>query len=111
MDRPRHPRSAFHVPWRHGSLTGDEKGDGGWTFIETLVVVAIILVLTSAVGFVAVRWIASANRAATRTQIDTYGVALAAYFADTGAYPTAEQGLPALWEKPVIEPADRKSVV
>jgi general secretion pathway protein G len=68
------------------------------------VVVAIILILTSAVGFVAVRWIASANRAAARTQIETYAVALAAYYADSGAYPTAEQGLPALWERPVLEP-------
>jgi general secretion pathway protein G len=31
-------------------------------------------------------------------------MALNSYFLDNGVYPTSEQGLNALWEKPVLEP-------
>lgn len=74
--------------------------EDAWTFIETLIVIGIILILTAAVGFSAFRYIDQAKIAATKSQIDTLSMALNSYFFDCGAYPTKEQGLDALWTKP-----------
>jgi general secretion pathway protein G len=78
--------------------------DDGWTFIETVIVIAIILVLSSSVGVITVRHIDSARVAAARSQIDSFSIALESYYIDCGRYPSTEQGLSALWEKPVVAP-------
>lgn len=79
--------------------------DEGWTFIETIIVIAIIMILTSSVGFVAYRYVEKAKTVAAKSQIETYALALDSYFVDCSRYPTQEQGLSALWEKPSTEPA------
>jgi general secretion pathway protein G len=78
--------------------------DEGWTFVETLIVIAIILVLTSTVGFMAFRYLGSARVAAARSQIETLSLALNAYMLDNDRYPSEGQGLEALWEKPTLAP-------
>jgi general secretion pathway protein G len=82
-------------------LFGDEEG---WTFIETIIVIAIIMILSSSVGFVAYRYVEKAKSVAARNQIETYALALDSYFVDCALYPTQEQGLGALWAKPTTEP-------
>lgn len=82
----------------------DLRSSDGWTFMETLIAIAIVLVLTSSVGFVAIQNLDRAKTAAARSQIDSFSVALESYYIDCGRYPTAEQGLSALWQKPVVEP-------
>lgn len=84
--------------------------EDGWTFVETLIVIAIILILTGTVGFIAFRYIDNAKEVAARSQIDTFGLALNAYLFDNGSYPTQDQGLGALWQKPTAggEPANWK---
>lgn len=74
--------------------------EGGWTFMETLIVIAIILVLTTTVGFMATGSLEKARSAAARTQIESLCTALEAYYIDTGSYPSSEQGLGALRKKP-----------
>jgi general secretion pathway protein G len=81
-----------------------ERRDEGWTFMETLIVIAIILILTSIVGVTAIQYLDRARTAAARSQIDSFSLALEAYYIDCGRYPTEEQGLQALWQRPVIEP-------
>jgi general secretion pathway protein G len=76
----------------------------GWTFMETLIVIAIVLILTSIVGFTGIQYLDRARTATTRSQIDAFSLALQSYYIDCGHYPTEEQGLQALWQKPVIEP-------
>ena len=78
--------------------------EGGWTFIETLVVLGITVVLTSSVGFMAFRYLEKAKTVSARSQIDTLALALDAYYFDCGRYPSAQQGLAALWEKPILDP-------
>lgn len=78
--------------------------EGGWTFIETLVVIGIILILTASVGFMAFRYLEKAKNVSARSQIETFSLALDAYYLDCGRYPTAEQGLGVLWERPSTEP-------
>jgi general secretion pathway protein G len=78
--------------------------DDGWTFMETLIVIAIVLVLTASVGFVAVNSLDNARRASAQSQIDSFCIALEAYYIDCGSYPSEEQNLDALRTKPTIEP-------
>jgi general secretion pathway protein G len=78
--------------------------DDGWTFLETLIVIGIILVLGSSVGFAAVQYVDKARIVTARSQIDSFAVALESYYIDCGRYPSYEQGLAALWEKPAVEP-------
>lgn len=81
-----------------------KKMDEGWSFMETLVVIGVVLLLTAAVGFMAIGSLEKARIANVRTQIDSFSVALEAYYIDCGRYPTVEQGLKALRAKPSIEP-------
>ncbi len=80
------------------------RDDRGWTFVETLIVIGIILILTSTVGFMAFRYIDKARVVAARNQIDEISMALHSYYMDCRHYPTEQQGLDALWEKPALEP-------
>jgi general secretion pathway protein G len=72
--------------------------------MEILIVMTIIVILTAAVGFMAVRYVEKSRRIAARDQIETLSLALHAYALDCKRYPTEEQGLDALWIKPVLEP-------
>ncbi|MGP1587598.1 MAG: type II secretion system major pseudopilin GspG [Treponemataceae bacterium] len=76
----------------------------GWSFMETLIVIAVVLILTAAVGFMGMGSLEKARCAAAKSQIDSFCTALEAYYMDCGNYPTAEQGLSALRAKPVLEP-------
>jgi general secretion pathway protein G len=80
------------------------KKDEGWTFIETLIVMAIVLILTAAVGFNAVKQLDKAKIVTAKSQIETFSLALDSYYMDNGTYPSQEQGLSALWEKPSSAP-------
>ncbi len=76
------------------------RNQDGWTFIETIIVIAIIMILTSTVGFMAFRYIDKAKTATARTQIETLALSLNAYYFDTKNFPSESQGLDALWKKP-----------
>jgi general secretion pathway protein G len=69
-----------------------------------LIVIAIILILTGAVGFMAFRYVEKAQQVTARDQVETLSLALDAYAMDCRQYPTAEQGLAALWSRPTAEP-------
>ena len=77
----------------------------GFTVIEILVVIVVIGLLAGLVGPRILGRVSEAKSATARTQIELIGVALDNYRLDNGAYPTTEQGLAALQEKPVREPA------
>ena len=80
------------------------KKDDGFSFAETIAVLAIMLILTAGVGFSAAGYVQKARRLSAESQIEVYRLALQSYYLDCGAYPTDEQGLEALWEKPVLYP-------
>ncbi len=77
------------------------KHSEGWTFVETLIVMAIVLILTAAVGLSAIKQIEKARVVTVKSQIETFSLALDSYYMDVGEYPTSEQGLSALFVKPV----------
>jgi general secretion pathway protein G len=80
------------------------KTDKGFTFIETIVSISIILILSAVVGFSAFRYVERARVAACRNQMDVFRLSLQSYYLDCGQYPSEAQGLSALWEKPVLSP-------
>ena len=52
----------------------------------------------------AFRYVDRARQVTAKSQIETFSLALQAYAIDCKQYPTQEQGLQALWEKPILEP-------
>ena len=80
------------------------KSEPAFTFVETLAVLAITAVLTAGCTVSIAKIVSIAKRTAARNQIDQYSAALQSYFLDCGRFPTTEQGLAALWEKPVFYP-------
>lgn len=76
----------------------------GFTLIEILVVIIVLGMLAALVGPRILGRVSEAKGAAARTQIELLGLALDSYRLDNGSYPTSEQGLAALNEKPAREP-------
>lgn len=79
------------------------KSDG-FTFIETMAVLAIGAILSAGCIFSASKIISFAKKSSAKNQIQQYCSALQIYFLDCNRFPTTEQGLSALWEKPVLYP-------
>ena len=73
----------------------------GFTLVELLVVVTILGILVAVVGVRVVRHPDKARRAAAKAQIAIFKQGLEEFYIDTGLYPTNEEGLKALVEKPM----------
>lgn len=82
----------------------ERKESEGYTFVETLIVLAIGAILACGSTVSASKYISSARQVSARNQIEGFSAALQTYFLDCGRFPTTEQGLEALWEKPVLYP-------
>ncbi len=80
--------------------TRSGKGEKGFTFFEILVVVTIIGLLAALVGPKLWHRISGGKQVAAKAQIELFGTALDAFRLDIGRYPTSEEGLKALREKP-----------
>ncbi|MCU0845530.1 MAG: type II secretion system major pseudopilin GspG [Spirochaetes bacterium] len=81
------------------------KGNGGFTLIELMIVIAIIGILSI---IVVPRFMDIPQKArveAAKQQIAAFGLALDRYNLDSGVYPTTEQGLAALIARPNTEPS------
>ena len=88
----------------YGKKSKKIKNYTAFTFVETLAVLAITAALTAGFTISVSKLIASAKRTSAQNQIEQYSAALQTYFLDCGRFPTTEQGLAALWEKPVLFP-------
>lgn len=80
--------------------------------METLIVLAIVLILSASVGFTSSRYLSTARRVSAKTQIESFKLGLLQYCLDTGAYPNQAEGLDALrrcppgvdaWKGPYLE--------
>ena len=76
------------------------RNQEGFTLIELLVVMIIIGLLAALVVPKMFGKVGKAQRQAAQAQIELFGTALDAYRLDVGSYPTTEQGLRVLLEKP-----------
>ena len=64
----------------------------------------VIAILATLVAPNIFQHVGAAKDATAKSQIEMLGAALDAYRLDNGRYPSTEQGLNALWEKPTIDP-------
>jgi len=82
---------------RQMKLTSKQKG---FTLIELLVVLVILGLLAGLVGPQVLRYTGSAKSDTARLQIEELGAGLDLYHLEVGRYPTSNEGLKALVEKP-----------
>ena len=83
-------------------LKKDGKRLSGFSFIEVMVVIIILGLLSSIVGVYLFDSAEKAKADATRTQIRGLETALDLYRLHNSRYPSSEQGLKALLEKPEV---------
>ena len=90
-ETPNHPRH-FNVP------------RGGFALINLFVAIVVLGLLTGLTAPQIVARRAAAKNATAHAQLELLGAALDKYRRDNGAYPTTEQGLGALRERPTRDP-------
>lgn len=76
------------------------RQQAGFTLIELLVVLVILGLLVSIVAPNVMSRLGGAKLKTARMQVEDLGAALELYYLDLGRYPSTEQGLVALIEKP-----------
>ncbi len=87
---------------------GRSRNQQGFTLIEIMAVVLIIGLLTTLVGIAVAGVIDDARIGTTKTNIRGLEAALQIYQIDNSRYPTTDQGLQALIEKPTTAPEPRR---
>lgn len=75
----------------------------GFTLIELLIVLMIIGLLGALVGPRVLSHVGTSKTKAAKAQIEMTGSALDAFRLDFGRYPTSDEGLKLLWDKPEDE--------
>jgi len=80
----------------------DRREKSGFTLIELMVVIAILGILAALVAPSIIGRKEDAMRASAKAQIRNFEQALKLFYVDNGFYPSTEQGLQALVEKPAI---------
>ena len=76
----------------------------GFTLLEVMVVVLVIGLLAALVGPQIFGRVSEAKTTTASAQLELLGVALDSYRLDNGFYPTTQQGLAALRDKPTQSP-------
>jgi general secretion pathway protein G len=82
------------------SCSKPAKHGQGFTLLELLVVVAIIGLLAAYVGPKYFSQIGRSEQTVAKSQVEGFSRALGAYRIDMGSYPSTEEGLAALVNKP-----------
>jgi general secretion pathway protein G len=75
-------------------------GEAGFTLVELLVVMAILVLLASIVGPRVIGYLGSSKSKAAKVQIEAIATSLELYKLDNGVYPTSAEGLNALVARP-----------
>src|ERR1041384_4318412 len=96
-------RNSTRTIWaRRRSLAAARRS--GFTLIEILVVIVVIAILATLVAPNVFQHVGAAKSATAKSQIEMLSTTLDAYRLSTGSYPTSEQGLEALRERPTVDP-------
>jgi len=87
---------------REAAGSARRRGDGqaGFTLVELLVVLVILVLLASLVAPRVVGYLGSSRTKTAKVQVQSLTTALELYKVDTGRYPTTTEGLKALVEAP-----------
>lgn len=90
----------MHMPFKLPSRKPALRRAGGFTLIELLIVMVILGLLASLVGPRLFGQLDASKVKAARTQIEMLGAAMDTYRLDMSRYPSTEQGIAALSDKP-----------
>lgn len=85
-------------------MTVSVRRRSGFTLLELVVVIIVLGLLAGLVAPQIIGRLSDAKSTTARTQIELLSVALDGYRLDNGAYPTTDQGLAALRDKPTRPP-------
>jgi general secretion pathway protein G len=85
-------------------MTVSVRRRSGFTLLELIVVIIVLGLLAGLVAPQIVGRLSEAKSTTARTQVELLSVALDGYRLDNGSYPTTDQGLAALREKPTRSP-------
>lgn len=88
------------IPNQNALNVARNAAQRGFTIIEIMVVVVIIGILAAAVGPQLISRVGEARKTAAKQDIESISTALKVYRLDNFAYPSTEQGLSALTERP-----------
>jgi general secretion pathway protein G len=80
------------------------NGESGFTLLEMMIVLVIIAVIAGLITVNVMGRPDEARATTTKSNITSINAALKMYRLDNGAYPTTEQGLKALVERPTAAP-------
>jgi len=75
-------------------------GEQGFTLVELLVVMVILVLLASVVGPRVLGYLGSSRAKTAKVQIEALSASLELYKLDNGSYPSSNDGLKALVEQP-----------
>ena len=75
-----------------------------FTLVQLLIIIIVVVILAGVAAPRLLRQQEKARRTQTTNDLDELGLALDMYANHNGTYPSTEQGLKALWEKPIIPP-------
>jgi general secretion pathway protein G len=76
------------------------RGEAGFTLVELLVVMVILVLLASLVAPRVIGYLGSSRTKTAKVQIESLSTALELFKLDTGRYPSDQEGLNALVERP-----------
>lgn len=76
----------------------------GFTLIEVLIVIAIVLALGALVGVAVLKRKDTADIDLTKIQLKSIEQGLKYFYVDFSRYPNEEEGLAVLWDKDVLDP-------
>ena len=81
-----------------------ESREGGFTLLELMIVIAILGLLASVAAPPLLRYLDNSKSGTAKVEIQSLGAALDLYAFENGRYPTTQEGLKALLEKPSAAP-------
>jgi general secretion pathway protein G len=82
------------------ALHGARAHEAGFTLVELLVVMVILVLLASLVGPRVIGYLGSSRTKTAKVQIESLSTSLELFKLDTGRYPSEREGLKALVERP-----------
>jgi general secretion pathway protein G len=85
-------------------MTVNVQRRSGFTLLELIVVIIVLGLLAGIVAPQIINRLSEAKSTTAKTQIELLSVALDGYRLDNGSYPTTDQGLAALRERPTRAP-------
>ena len=80
------------------------KNTSAFSLVHLLIIIAVVVVLAAVAAPRLLKQQEKARRTQATEHIETIGMALDIYADNNGTYPSTEQGLKALWEKPIVAP-------